>query len=221
MTVDHHTRAITRSIIRWGRNNFKDYPWRLTNDLWLALVAEMMLQRTRVTSVVPVWEKFAGIYKTPRDVLKSNDTVFNQLLAPLGLTWRNHLIRDIAAVLVSIDAIPDTKDRLQDLPGVGDYISAAILSLHMGTRDILIDSNVVRWLSRMTGNQYDGETRRKWWVRDLCNRLTPVGPYKEYNYGVLDFTMTICATRPLCNECPVSKYCNYSKTHLIATLNES
>lgn len=214
MSVDKHSKAITRSIIHWGRSNFIEYPWRFTDNLWLAIVAEMMLQRTRVKSVVPVWEKFAEIYKTPTDVLRSDDIVFGQLLAPLGLRWRNQLIKDNASVLVSMESIPDTKDRLLALPGIGDYISAAILSLHLGKRDILIDSNIVRWLSRMTGNKYDGETRRKWWVRDLCNTLTPNGVHKEYNYGLLDFTMTICTNPPRCNECPVSKYCNYSVTSI-------
>jgi len=212
--VDQHSKAITCSVINWGRSNFIEYPWRVTDNIWLAIVAEMMLQRTRVKSVVPVWVKFAEIYKSPMDVLTADDISFHQLLTPLGLRWRNHLIKDIASVLVSMESIPDTKDRLQALPGIGDYISAAILSLHMGIRDILIDSNIVRWLSRMTGNKYDRETRRKWWVKDLCNRLTPIALHKEYNYGLLDLTMTICTSPPRCNECPVSKYCNYWVTSI-------
>jgi A/G-specific adenine glycosylase len=103
--------------------------------------------------------------------------------------------------------IPESQDELVLLPGVGEYTAAAMLSLHMGKRAVLIDSNVVRLLARLTGNKRDGETRRRPWLRDFADRLTPHRRVTEYNYGLLDLAMTICGRTPACCACPLREQC--------------
>jgi A/G-specific adenine glycosylase len=105
---------------------------------------------------------------------------------------------------------PENERQLVALPGVGPYAAAAWLSLHRDRRAVIVDNNVARWLSRMTGRAYDAETRRKRWVRDIADRLTPARAFRDYNYAVLDFTMRICRPRaPLCPECPLRSDCAY------------
>lgn len=80
---------------------------------------------------------------------------------------------------------------------------------------MIIDANVVRWLCRIVGAKRDGETRRKKWLFDLADRITPNRNWKEYNYSVLDFTMQICVAQPKCDNCPIGpKYCVHGRSVL-------
>jgi A/G-specific adenine glycosylase len=107
---------------------------------------------------------------------------------------------------------PDDPTELQQLPGVGPYAAAAWLSLHRGKRALLVDNNVARWLARLECKAYDGETRRKRWVSELADDLTPKRSFRDFNYAVLDFTMTICVPgRPKCEICPLVGDCCYGR----------
>ena len=202
-----NARRISRAVTRWGRSNFADYPWRHTENGWLALVAELMLQRTRAASVAPVWQEFADKYPTPEDCASAPPGEPEELIERLGLAWRAPLLRSLAQVLSEPGAPPDGHAALQGLPGVGDYAAAAYRSLHAGRRAVIVDANVVRWICRMTGDDWDGETRRKRWLRELSAELTPRTTFRDYNYGVLDLTMTVCGRNPKCKECPVVTMC--------------
>src|ERR1043166_9214509 len=53
-----------RSLFHWGHANFIPFPWRFTENKFHALLAEMMLQRTRAEQVVPVYNEFIRRYPT-------------------------------------------------------------------------------------------------------------------------------------------------------------
>jgi A/G-specific adenine glycosylase len=98
-------------------------------------------------------------------------------------------------------------DDLVDLPGVGPYVASAVISLHIGNRAVIVDSNVVRVLSRITGAKYNAETRRQKWLLDLADYLTPKYP-REYNYALLDLGIQVCSPRiPACDRCPLVEMC--------------
>lgn len=214
MVVRANARGISRAVTRWGRSNFADYPWRHTENRWLALVAELMLQRTRSASVVPVWEQFAKKYPTPAACASAPPDEPEALIERLGLSWRAPLLRSLAQALSESGIPPDDRVALQALPGVGDYAAAAYQSLHAGRRAVIVDANVVRWICRMTGDSWDGETRRKRWLRELAAEMTPKTTSRDYNYGILDLTMTVCGRNPRCRECPVLKLCYIGATKI-------
>jgi A/G-specific adenine glycosylase len=201
--------TIQQRVLKWGADNYKIFPWRQATSTWHGLVAEMMLQRTRVRNVVTVYQDFVDKFPTPASVLSASDEELKEVLYPLGLPERAKWLRQLAQVVVDSDnKIPDKFDELVKLPGIGSYIAAAWLSFHGGKRAVIIDANVVRWICRLIKHPMNGETRRKKWLRELANQLTPISGWKEYNYAVLDFTMDICALRPKCDKCPLgSQYC--------------
>ena len=101
-------------------------------------------------------------------------------------------------------------EELCSLPGVGMYTAAAWLSLHCGQRATIIDANVSRWLSRMTGLPYHRDPRHIRWIQELADELTPKQVFRDYNYAVLDFTMKVCKSRkPSCDACPLRNDCHY------------
>ena len=194
------------SLIKWGRTNYSFFPWRKTNNKWHVLVSEIMLQRTNADQVLPVYIKFCKKYKTPEDLLKNGKK--ENLFKNLGLHWREQQIIKLAESL-SGKVIPELKDDLLKLPAIGDYIASAYRSLHLGIRDVIVDSNIVRILGRYFGFETDGETRRKKWFIELAEKLTPQKRFKEYNYALLDFSRAICMTRPKCNSCVINNKCKY------------
>ena len=196
------------SLIKWGRANYSFFPWRETNNKWHALVSEIMLQRTNADQVLPVYIEFCKKYKTPEDLLKNGKK--ENLFKNLGLHWREQQIIKLAESLTGKD-IPESKDDLLRLPSIGNYIASAYRSLHLGTRDVIVDSNIVRVLGRYFGFETDGETRRKRWFMQLAEKLTPERKFKEYNYAILDFSRAICTPKLKCDLCIVNDKCTFLK----------
>ena len=207
--IESNSKNISRAILNWGRKNFVTYTWRVTDTRWLALVAEIMLQRTRAINVIPVWEEFARQFPNPESVTRSTESHIKKLMQPLGLSWRAPLVFRLAEELSRMGTIPKDKETLETMPGLGDYSVSAFLSLHMNTRAVIIDANVVRWICRMTGEKYTGELRRQKWIRNIGEKLTPKRAFKDFNYAILDFTMNVCSRSPACSDCPIIRHCAY------------
>ena len=218
--ADEQVQRIRKRLLRWGRANFQLYPWRLESDGWLTLVAEMFLQRTRAEQVKKVYTHFSKRYPTPTALLNDDPCKLSHMMAPLGLAFRAENIRQIARLLVEREGeLPETMSELRRFSGVGMYTAAAWLSLHVGTRAVLIDSNVSRWLSRMTGNPYDRDPRHVSWINDLAEKMTPPRLFKDYNYAVLDFSMKVCTPRkPACETCPLSDDCSFYVREMVRVL---
>ena len=201
--------AIAPALTRWGRRNARAYPWREQLPLWQALIAEVMLQRTRADQVVPTFSQFRDRYPSLASLALASEDELAGLVEPLGLRWRGRLLYQLVQEIVRVNgALPLEQTALEALPGVGPYTAAATLSLHANRRAVLIDSNIVRVLCRLVGATYDGETRRKRWLRELAETLTPPRAHRDYNYAVLDLAALVCLPRnPKCDECPILRWC--------------
>lgn len=200
-------------IVYWGRLNYKSFPWRDPNHNWHGLVAEIFLQRTRAENVVPVFNEFCKRYPYIGEFAAAGERELSELIQPLGLRKRAKQLSRLGNELHEMGCVPDDREVLESLTGVGPYTAAAWLSLHRGIAAAIIDSNVVRWLCRMTGRDYDRKLRRKKWLIDLADEITPKDNEKarEFNYGLLDFTRKICTPkRPSCSACPLGpEFCVY------------
>lgn len=203
-------RGIQQLLAKWGRKNYEDFPWRRTRNPFHALIAEIMLQRTKAEQVLPVYESFAKRYPSIWAAANEDPDKIRQLFQPLGLRWRTEkvlrLIRELGS---KEEQIPDTPDKLIKLPGVGTYIVNAFLSTHRGVKAPIIDRNAVRLWSRIFGFNTDPETQRKKWFIKLAERMTPEEDFRQFNYAVLDFTRMICRTKPACDKCPITIHCEY------------
>jgi A/G-specific adenine glycosylase len=197
----------------WGRKNYQEYPWREPKEPWHGLIAEILLQRTRANNVVPVYEDFVNHFPSPSNLARASIEEVETVIYPLGLRWRAPLLKRLGEQLERIGGkIPTDLEGLRNLSGVGAYVASAWLSFHGGRRSTIVDANIVRFICRMTGRQMDGETRRKKWLVQTAESLTPKRAWKTYNYAILDFTMQICTTHPKCNLCPIGpKTCVYGR----------
>lgn len=201
--------SLRRRLLRWWRGEIFTYPWRDTGNEWLGLVAEILLQRTRATQVVPVYERFALQYPSPQVFLTAASAA--AVTETLGLHARaNHLRAAAQAIVVTPHAA--RVKLLRNVKGIGPYTWAAWLSLHAGRRAVIVDANVYRWLARLTGRNFRRDPRAVRWVNECADALTPRRMFREYNYAVLDFTMTICKPRvPRCDGCVLRSMCVWGR----------
>lgn len=206
--------SFTQKVQRTGREHWRSFPWRNKLPFWQGLVTEFLLQRTRAQQVAPVFKAFRRRYPNAKAFAAAPEEEIRQLAEPLGLRWRGALLYRLAQEIGARNGrLPRDYQELQRLPGVGPYAAAAALSLHGNTRAVIIDSNIVRLLCRVKGVPYDGETRRKRWLREFAESLTPEKGFREYNYALLDLAMEVCRPRnPACEECPVNSMCRSTGT---------
>lgn len=201
---------IQQRLIKWGRKNYADFPWRKTSNPFHALIAETMLQRTKAEQVLSIYQAFIKRYPKIRDAAKENPDRIRRMLEPLGLRWRTEKILELIEELASRnERIPETENELIKLPGIGLYIASAFLSMHKGVKAPIIDRNAVRLWSRIFGFSTDSETHRKRWFIEIADRMTPQDRFKRFNYAVLDFARRICKPKPVCSKCPLTSYCKY------------
>ena len=199
----------------WGRAHYADFPWRSTENRFHALVAEIMLQRTRAEQVVPVFNAFSSQYPNAREVSSCNTEEILRILEPLGLRWRAKKIVELASEVVRRgNVVPDKFEELIELPGVGLYVASAYLSFHAETRATIVDSNAVRLWTRVFGITLSKEMRRNKEFLCLVDKITPAKGYRVFNYAVLDHTRTVCKQKPLCKTCPINSSCLYYLRHI-------
>lgn len=156
-----------------------------------------------------MFAEFRRRYPTTKAFAAAPESELETLCKPLGLAWRVPLLHSLAQRVSELDdELPEDTGFLETLPGVGPYAAAATVSLHGSSRAVLIDANIVRVLCRLTGAEYDGETRRKRWIIDLADQLTPPRAFRDYGYAMLDLGMLICRPQtPRCHECPLADLC--------------
>ena len=214
--TNRQIRRVRSCLRRWGHRNYQSYPWRSDTDGWLTLVAEVLLQRTQARQVEKVYMEFRKYYPTPLLFLEANTHELTTLIGALGFAFRIPILQELARIAVNRNgALPETIAELTRVKGVGMYTVSAWLSLHRGKRAVLVDSNIARWLSRMTGNPYNRDPRHVSWVQELAENLTPPRAFRNYNYAVLDFAMQMCTPRkPSCGCCPIRTECLYGSNRV-------
>jgi len=200
---------VRRKLLAWGRVNFEDFPWRTSTNEFHALIAEILLQRTKASQVISTYLNLIETYPVPASLARAEVAEVERVIRPLGLKWRAKLLVQLGKALEQYDGkVPDEQQALPRLPGVGAYVSAAYLSLHRKKRRPIVDSNIVRFYGRFFGFDTGPETRRNRGVITLAECLTPARKSKEFNYALIDFTRNICKPRPDHEICPVKARCH-------------
>jgi A/G-specific adenine glycosylase len=199
-------------ISHWFTKNDRDYPWRKTNDPFKVLIAEMMLRRTKADQVKRVYEEFFKKYNNMDVISKAKKEEMEKILAPLGLNWRtpafSSVVREIKEKYNG--KVPETRDELLTLPGVGDYVAGAVLSISQGKREWIVDSNIVRVFKRYFGIEISKEGRRDKHVIAIAKRYVDGRDPRTANLAILDFAALVCTPRnPKHSDCTLRSSCHY------------
>ena len=175
-----------------------------------------MLQRTRVGQVLPVYRRFIRKFPSIEFLSDAKVEEIAVFVSKLGLFWRSKMMKEAAKYVITFfhGRIPSDRNALLMIPGVGDYIADAMISFAFGGNRIVIDSNVIRLVTRFFGIESKGEMRRNRSFINFCQSLSENLSFKEIkqiNFGLIDHSAAICKPVPLCDQCPLSKECHHFK----------
>jgi A/G-specific adenine glycosylase len=203
-----------QNLLEWYQKNKRDYPWRNEHDPYKILVAEVMLQRTRADQVVPVYTSFLKKFPNVIALASARLEEIGSFVSLLGLFWKSALIKDMARTIVKEydGVIPSDRQQLITIPGIGDYIADAMLVFAFKKKAVVVDSNVIRLVSRYYGIPVKGEMRRNRKFVRFCQSLLSGlqdSKIRDFNWALIDHPSSVCRPSPLCGKCPLSRMCTY------------
>lgn len=211
-------------LITWGKTHFQHFPWRETRDPYSILVAEIMLHRTQVKQVVPIYTDFIKRFPDIVSVYKTNENVIFAAIEGLGLNWRAKLFKEMADDICEnyLSTIPQEKEILVSLPGVNDYIASAVRSFAWGYPDPVMDTNIVRIIGRLFGLEIKDSSRRNPRFHILINKLVDTQDSASFNYAMLDLAHLLCHRKiePKCDDCPIGIFCRYKVQNSLTSTSE-
>jgi A/G-specific adenine glycosylase len=227
--------SLRTRLFAWYDRHRRDLPWRRDADPYRVLVSEVMLQQTRVDVVVPYFERWIAKWPTVRDLAAA--PIDDALAAWSGLGYyRRARSLHAAAQRVVGDcggAFPCTAGGLRDLPGVGPYTAAAVVSIAFGQTVAVVDGNVERVLCRVLADQRAPGAARRRTVEEAARRLVTamvgddphaVAPPEglragDWNQALMELGAVVCLPRePRCVVCPWARSCVGNRAGLAAEL---
>jgi A/G-specific adenine glycosylase len=203
--------TIQTQLLDWAETSLRDLPWRQVGDPYRVWVSEVMLQQTRVETVIPYYLRWMKHFPTIKALAQAELGEVLKAWEGLGYYARCRNLHRAARIVVEEHdgKLPDDRDALLALPGVGRYTVGAILSLAFGRDAAVLDGNVRRVLSRLFAIDDDPrkkETREKLW--GLAEAMLPVGKAGQFNEALMDLGATVCMPRgPRCALCPLNSVC--------------
>lgn len=214
----HHPEKIAKLryiFCRYYRKNGRIYPWRESKDPYKVLLAEFLLQKTSITPVRKVWSTLIKLYPNIERLAVADIKYLETIIRPLGLRKRAKALRQAARIIAQEagGTIPDEREFLESLPGVGNYTASAILSFGCDVKASTIDVNAARVYTRIAG--FLPKTLRQGlaFASVVGERVATQRTHREINFGVLDLAAHLCRPRPLCHNCPALKFCHYGYRH--------
>jgi A/G-specific adenine glycosylase len=204
---------IAHLLVNYFKKSGRKFRWRNTRDPFRLGVAEILLQKTRAISTVPIYQQIVRKYKTPKHLGLAITESLEKEIRVLGLSRkRAHALVGFgnAIATMGVSALRDPASS-NVVPGIGAYGSRAIACFGFGANVGIVDANVRRVLTRLFGlPKMDPRDRR---YEELADRIVATSSRpRDVNYGFLDLAASICATRPKCNVCVLARSCSYAQS---------
>ena len=205
------TTRFRASVLAWYARQRRDLPWRRTRDPYAIWVSEIMLQQTRVETVIPFYERFLHRFPDVAALARAREAAVLAAWSGLGYYRRARLLH-AAARMVARDrdgVMPRTREDLLGLPGIGGYTASAIASIAFGEETAAVDGNVVRVLARVEGwrgRRDQPSLRRR--VEARAAELARGPRPGDWTQALMELGATVCLPRePRCERCPAARGC--------------
>jgi A/G-specific adenine glycosylase len=207
-----------QDLLAWYDRHHRVLPWRVSPkaraqgkiaDPYHVWLSEVMLQQTTVQAVKAYFEKFLTLWPTVADLASADTEDVMKAWAGLGYYARARNLKKCAEAVVADHGgvFPGTVEGLRDLPGIGDYTSAAIAAIAFGRRALVMDGNVERVVSRLFAVR-EALPAAKPRLKAHLDALTPVRRPGDFAQAMMDLGATICTPkRPACSLCPWRESC--------------
>ncbi len=204
-------KTLQTRLLAWFRAHQRDLPWRRSRDPYRIWIAEVMLQQTRIAAVMPYYQNFLARFPTVQSLARAPESEILKLWSGLGYYSRARNLHRAAKIIVAQHKgqFPRDLDAALELPGIGAYTAAAVLSIAYDVPLAVLDGNVARVLARIKAMRGDLRTPKKWRALTAVaqNFLARQAP-GNWNQSLMELGEVICTPQsPRCAECPVARHC--------------
>jgi A/G-specific adenine glycosylase len=206
--------AFRNLLLDWFQKEGRAFPWRAQDaSPYLRVISEVLLQRTRAETVEKFFPRFIHRFPGWNQLACATDDELRVFLEPIGL-WRRRAVslRLLGREMKARNGhFPSTRDEIETLPGIGQYIASAVMLFCHGSCEALLDVNMARVLERCFGARKLADIRYDPWLQSLSRRVVEHGQATEINWAILDLASKICTIRkPSCASCPIRSCCRYA-----------
>ncbi|WP_253509374.1 A/G-specific adenine glycosylase [Paenibacillus xylanexedens] len=212
MGLQEQKQHFSVNLLDWYMVNRRDLPWRRHNNPYFTWVSEIMLQQTRVDTVIPYFNRFIGNFPTVQALAEAPEEDVLKNWEGLGYYSRARNLQAAARQVMELHGgeMPQDKPAVFALKGVGPYTAGAILSIAFNQPQPAVDGNVMRVLSRYFLIDEDimkGSTRVL--MEELAGELIPEGRARDFNQALMELGALVCTPKaPHCLTCPVMEQCS-------------
>ncbi len=212
--------TLRKHLMQWYRKNQRDLPWRRSNNPYHIWVSEVMLQQTQVNTVLSYYRRFIKTFPSIKRLAEADLQSVLKIWEGMGYYARARNLHRAARAVVQDHGgkTPDAWAHFYNLPGVGDYIAAAVLSIAFDKPHAVVDGNVKRVLARLFEisapvNQARSQRRFK----EAAGRLLDLQRSGTFNQAMMELGALICKPRnPACDTCPLNPLCRAYQTGRVA-----
>ena len=202
--------SFREKLLVWYDVHKRDLPWRRTQDPYKIWISEIMLQQTRVDTVIPYYERFLDWFPTVADLAQAPEEKLLKAWEGLGYYSRVRNMQKAAQQIMENHGgvFPSSYDEISKLKGIGPYTAGAIASIAFGLPEPAVDGNVMRVLARLFEVDYDigVPTNRKIFQAMMVILIDPVRP-GDFNQALMDLGSDIeSPVNPRPEESPVKEF---------------
>lgn len=203
---------IVSPLLVWYDENKRVLPWRENTDPYRVWVSEIMLQQTRVDTVIPYYNRFLGRLPDIRSLAEVPEEELLKLWEGLGYYSRVRNMQKAARAIVKDfgGVFPAEYQEILSLPGIGPYTAGAISSIAFERPVPAVDGNVMRVLSRITANKADiADPSVKKQMTAALEAVYPAGHCGDFTQSLMELGAIVCLPNgaPLCDQCPLRGLC--------------
>ncbi len=200
-----------QDLVAWYQAEKRDLPWRREQDPYKIWVSEIMLQQTRVETVIPYFRRFIEQFPTIDSLAEADEEAVLKAWEGLGYYSR---VRNLQSAVKEVaenygGTVPADKTQFLSLKGVGPYTGGAVLSIAYGLPEPAVDGNVMRVISRIltVWDDIAKPSTRKIFEKAVGKLMYKKDP-SSFNQALMELGATICTpTSPACLLCPVQNHC--------------
>jgi A/G-specific adenine glycosylase len=209
-------------LLDWYDRRARDLPWRRTRDPYAIWVSEIMLQQTRVETVIPYFERFLARFPDAHALARASEDEVLSMWSGLGYYRRARLLHRGAGIVSDVHGgrVPEDPVMRAALPGIGRYTAGAIGSIAFDRPEPIVDGNVARVLCRLLAIDTplgSKETEARLWSE--AEKLAQGPRPGALNQALMELGATVCTPlSPRCQECPLRASCIARKTDRVGTL---
>ena len=204
--------SIVPPLLKWYEKNARALLWRRNTDPYRVWVSEIMLQQTRVETVIPYYERFMARLPDTESLAGTDEDQLLKLWEGLGYYSRARNLQKAARTIMAKygGKFPENYGEILSLPGIGQYTAGAIASICFSQPVPAVDGNVLRVIARLTGCKENvSDPKIKDEIRGMLADIYPTERSGDFTQSLMELGATVCLPNglPRCAACPVADLC--------------